>query len=139
MIEFQKFQMPTASSRRWSDVASPGGSIWSRDFQPVCHSKSKLSNAASPRRPSQSSEEERVTSRRTPCRELQVKRPREGTLAEQFIQRQDIRVVGGRRTKKTHGEHGGNPVDPQSSRCEVATTEAALAPVLSCLFLSFRI
>lgn len=93
--EFQNFQMPAASSRHWSDVVSAGGSVWSRDFRPACRSESKLSDAASPRRPSRSSEEERVTSRRIPCGELQVKRPREGTLAEWVIQRQDIRVVGG--------------------------------------------
>ncbi|KAK2832666.1 hypothetical protein Q5P01_016555 [Channa striata] len=79
-------QLSKPRSHSWNDsVASMGPSIWSRDFKPAFAAPS--SSAATPDRPASTRGKERVVSSealRLPCRELQIKRPREdSSISEQ--------------------------------------------------------
>ncbi|TNM99682.1 hypothetical protein fugu_012715 [Takifugu bimaculatus] len=70
-------------SHSWKEsCASTGPSIWSRDFSTTHPSElGSKSAAASPERSSQIKEKETGTDvLRRPCRELQLKRPREGSV-----------------------------------------------------------
>ncbi|KAK2922298.1 exonuclease 1 isoform X1 [Channa argus] len=85
----QQFSKPR--SRSWNGLVAPvGPSIWSRDFKPA--SASPPSSAATPDRPTSTRGKERVISPdslRLPCREVQVKRPREdSSVSEQDMLQQ---------------------------------------------------
>ena len=79
---FVSFQPSKPRSRSWNDSpAATGRSIWSRGVTPA--SAVPPQPAASPVRPPSTKGKERVVGLaglRLPCRELQVKRPREGKL-----------------------------------------------------------
>ncbi|XP_041803727.1 exonuclease 1 [Chelmon rostratus] len=78
-------------SHSWNDSpAQTGPSIWSRGYKPA--SAASLCSAASPDRPPSTRGKERVIGLdglRLPCRELQVKRPREdSTISDQDVLQQ---------------------------------------------------
>uniref|UniRef100_A0A8C4F4I1 Exonuclease 1 n=1 Tax=Dicentrarchus labrax TaxID=13489 RepID=A0A8C4F4I1_DICLA len=78
-------------SHSWNDSPAPTGpSIWSRGFKPA--SAAPPQSAASPDRPPPTRGKERVISLdglRLPCRELQVKRPREdSSISDQDVLQQ---------------------------------------------------
>ncbi|XP_035519762.1 exonuclease 1-like [Morone saxatilis] len=78
-------------SHSWNDSPAPAGpSIWSRGFKPA--SAAPPQSAASPDRPPPTRGKERVISLdglRLPCRELQVKRPREdSSISDQDVLQQ---------------------------------------------------
>lgn len=79
------FKPSKTRSRSWNDSTAPTGpSIWSRDFKPACPSASLPWSAAPLDQPPNTRGKEKVVrldGLRLPCRELQVKRPREGELS----------------------------------------------------------
>ncbi|KAM9345078.1 exonuclease 1 [Symphorus nematophorus] len=84
-------QPSKARSHSWNDSpALTGPSVWSRGFKPECAAPPQ--SAASPDRPPSTRGKERVVSLdtlRLPCRELQVKRPREdSSMSDQDVLQQ---------------------------------------------------
>ncbi|KAK5853531.1 hypothetical protein PBY51_014676 [Eleginops maclovinus] len=84
-------QLSKPRSRTWNSSAVPAGpSIWSRGIKAACVAPPRP--AASPDRPSSTRGKERVVSLvglRLPCRELQVKRPREdSSVSDQDVLQQ---------------------------------------------------
>lgn len=82
---FVCFCQPSKSrSRSWNDSSAPTvPSIWSKDFKLACPSATPPETASPAGRPPNTKGKERVIQLdglRLPCRELQVKRPREGEL-----------------------------------------------------------
>ncbi|XP_071337657.1 exonuclease 1 [Trachinotus anak] len=77
-------------SQRWNDSPAPTGpSIWSGNFKPA--SAAPPCSAPSPDRPPSTRGKERVISLedlRLPCRELQVKRPRDSSISDQDMLQQ---------------------------------------------------
>ncbi|KAM9365246.1 exonuclease 1 [Pholidichthys leucotaenia] len=85
-------QQSKPRSHSWNaSPASPGPSIWSADYTPASAGTSQPA-AAAPDRPTSTRGKERVVSLdglRLPCRELQVKRPREdSSLSDQDMLQQ---------------------------------------------------
>nr|XP_046257985.1 exonuclease 1 isoform X2 [Scatophagus argus] len=86
--------IPQSSKHRshsWIDSAAPvGSSIWSRGFKSACEATPR--SPASPARPTSTRAKERVIcleGQKLPCRELQVKRPREDcSISDQGVMQQ---------------------------------------------------
>ncbi|XP_056251718.1 exonuclease 1 [Seriola aureovittata] len=83
-------QLSKTRSQRWNDSPAPNGpSIWSRGFKPA--SAAPPCSTASPDRPPSTRGKVRVISPedlRLPCRELQVKRPRDSNISDQDMLQQ---------------------------------------------------
>ncbi|KAM4591784.1 exonuclease 1 [Odontesthes bonariensis] len=94
-------QLPKARSHSWNAApASTGPSIWSKGFTPA--SAGPAGPAASPEKPSSTRGKERVISLdglRLPCRELQVKRPREDSCISDEEVLQQYFASGQKRSK----------------------------------------
>nr|XP_020455527.1 exonuclease 1 [Monopterus albus] len=84
-------QLSKPRNHSWNTSSDPTGpSIWSRDFKPAL--AATLRSTASPERPPSTRGKERVISLdglRLPCRELQVKRPRQdSSISDQDVLQQ---------------------------------------------------
>ncbi|XP_030011879.1 LOW QUALITY PROTEIN: exonuclease 1-like [Sphaeramia orbicularis] len=115
-------QVCKARSRSWNDCPSSSGpstsSIWSRGFKAA--SAPTAGPASSPDRPPSNRGKERVISLdavRLPCRELQVKRPREDCpLSDQdMLQQYSSSSHSRKRSKSEEQQH--KPIQPRSRNC----------------------
>uniref|UniRef100_A0A673BE04 Exonuclease 1 n=1 Tax=Sphaeramia orbicularis TaxID=375764 RepID=A0A673BE04_9TELE len=116
-------QVCKARSRSWNDRPSSSGpstsSIWSRGFKAA--SAPTAGPASSPDRPPSNRGKERVISLdavRLPCRELQVKRPREGNPNHEGTAVQALLSAGPPQSQAGPGSQTGNSDGPDAPSVE---------------------